>query len=63
MKTVCVLCALIALTGCQPKQDRYKIITQGSIILKMDTETGDTWRWAPDYSGTGGTWKAVKTEP
>jgi hypothetical protein len=32
-------------------------------MLKLDTETGETWRWAPDYSGTGGTWKVVKTEP
>jgi hypothetical protein len=66
MKAVCVLCALVALTACQPKQDkynRYKIITEGPVMLKLDTETGQTWRWVPDYSGNGGTWKVVQTEP
>jgi hypothetical protein len=66
MKTVCVLCALVALTACQPKQDkynRYQIITQGPVMLKLDTETGQTWCWVSDYSGNGGTWKVVQTEP
>ena len=63
MKTVCVLCAVIAIAGCQPQHERYKITTEKSIIIKMDTDTGQSWRWVPDYSGNGGTWKAVQTEP
>ena len=63
MKTVLVFCALLALAGCQPRQDRYQIVTQGTLIWKLDTETGQSWRWVPDYSGNGGTWKAVQTEP
>ena len=67
MKALCLLCALFALTGCKPKQqagyNRYKIITKGPVMLKLDTETGTTWRWVADYSGNGGTWKPVQTEP
>ncbi len=62
MKTIWVL-AFLALTSCQPQHDRYKIVTQGPIILKMDTETGQSWLWVPDYSGNSGSWKAVQTEP
>jgi hypothetical protein len=66
MKTVLVLCALVALTACQPKQDRYKIITQGPVILKIDTETGQSWRWMPErdpLSQGGGSWQPVTPTP
>ena len=66
MKALCLFCALLVLTGCGPrKQDynRYKIITEGPVMLKLDTSTGQTWRWVPDYTGNSGSWKQVQTEP
>jgi hypothetical protein len=66
MKAVYALSALILLVSCQPqrqKPNRYQIITEGPVMLKLDTETGQTWRWVTDYTGNGGTWKAVQTEP
>jgi hypothetical protein len=48
MKTVYMLCALAALTSCQPKVPRYVIADHQVVIIKMDTKTGESWRWHAD---------------
>ena len=66
MRLACLFCSLLILNGCSDRQhsyNRYKIITNGPVMLKLDTQTGQTWRWVPDYSGNGGSWKSVQTEP
>jgi len=60
---VSVLCALVALTGCEPKLERYKIVTQRSVILKIDSETGQSWCWVPNENSPGGMWKSIPNAP
>jgi uncharacterized protein YcfL len=61
MKALCFLFALL-LIGCEAKEDRYKIITQGSVIMKIDTKTGQAWKWEPSFSGAG-EWKPIQNPP
>jgi hypothetical protein len=61
MKTLCALCALALLTGCQPKPDRYKVISENGIIIKVDTETGQSWRLrGGGMSGSEEYWEPIK---
>jgi hypothetical protein len=61
MKITYILGALaaLALTGCQPKPERYRIIPmQGSpFVIKIDTETGKSWKFE------SGVWTPIPTVP
>ena len=50
------------MTACQPPRERYRIIMERSVIMKIDTETGQSWCWVANYNGGGGTWKAIPTD-
>ena len=59
MKSVYIFCALVALTACQPKPERYRItvLERGGIVMKLDTETGQSWQYER------GIWKSIPTAP
>ncbi len=61
MKLLTIFLALL-LIACEEKQDRYKIVTQGTLIMKIDTKTGKSWKWHPDVDG-GGEWQPVQEPP
>jgi hypothetical protein len=58
VKLLCVFFALL-LIACEEKQNRYQIITQGAVIMKIDTKTGKSWKWQPSRDG-GGEWRLVQ---
>ena len=60
MKILCLLFGLL-LIACEAKEDRYKIVTQGSLVMKIDTKTGQAWKWEP--GSDGGEWKPVQNPP
>jgi hypothetical protein len=64
MKALSIFCAVIVLAGCEPEQhDRYKIVTQGPLTFKVDTKTGQSWRWVPTSIDGGGKWEPVQNAP
>ncbi|MFL6584475.1 MAG: hypothetical protein ACJ8KU_08145 [Chthoniobacterales bacterium] len=63
MKLIALLIGLVVLafvaSGCQQKE-RYKIVSEGGVIMKIDTDTGQSWRWTSD-GGPGGRWAPIDT--
>jgi hypothetical protein len=59
MKTVYALCALALLTSCQPKPPKFQVFdTQGGhTVIKLDTETGQSWKYE------SGIWTPIITVP
>jgi hypothetical protein len=55
------LCAFTLLVACDSnqEQDRYQIVTQGAVIMKIDKKTGQAWQWKPRISD-GGEWAPVQ---
>lgn len=59
MKALYLLAALLALTGCQPKPQKFEIVSPaGNVnqVFRFDTETGQTWR----YDHQDGKWWPVR---
>ena len=58
MKTIIGLIAVVALTSCQPKQKYEMIGANPGFIFRLDTETGQSWR----FDSSENAWKPI-SEP
>jgi hypothetical protein len=61
MRTLAACCALILLFGCDNanESDRYQIVTNGPVMMKIDKKTGQSWKWKPSVDG-GGEWELIQ---
>jgi hypothetical protein len=61
-QVILILAVILLLSGCTKDEGRYQLITQGALVLKLDRQTGQTWRYDKPSYGEPYQWIPVKEQ-